>query len=209
MWWQKTIEKFRQLSWTERWLLVEAALWLTVVRLILHLVPFRRLAPHLGDVNQESPMAVAPQVSQTAVQVGWAVRAVARRTPWESACLAQASSAKFMLRRRHVQSTLYLGLARDDSQALQAHAWLRCGSEILTGKRGHQRYSVISTFAEAEELPNLVPETGEIPAAVDVEPLFLSLLRPSPEPEVKLELSQLDEPAWQKLVDLAYSQRVQ
>ena len=80
--------------------------------------------------------------------IGWAVRAMARRTPWESACLVRAVAAKRMLRRRGIPSTLYLGLARDESRELEAHAWLRCGSHLLAGQPGHERYAVVSTFAE-------------------------------------------------------------
>jgi hypothetical protein len=67
-------------------------------------------------------------------------------TPWNSNCLVQTIAAKLILQRRGVSSTLYLGVAPDTHEALQAHAWLRSGSIILTGAPGHRRYTVIATF---------------------------------------------------------------
>ncbi|MBT8342095.1 MAG: lasso peptide biosynthesis B2 protein, partial [Desulfatitalea sp.] len=81
-------------------------------------------------------------------QVRWAIRAASRYAPWRCLCLEQAMTAKALLHRKGLQSTLYLGLTRDDAGALQAHAWLRCGSVVLTGGRDMARYTVVSTFAE-------------------------------------------------------------
>ena len=87
-------------------------------------------------------------VDSRAYRIGWAVRTMSRRTPWNSNCLAQAIAAKRMLRRRGTACTLYLGLAKDAHDELAAHAWLRCGNRVLTGGRLSQRqYTVVSTFS--------------------------------------------------------------
>lgn len=43
----------------------------------------------------------------------------------------------------------YLGGAINKSipDKLSAHAWLRCGSSILTGADGHRQFTVVSTFS--------------------------------------------------------------
>jgi hypothetical protein len=56
-----------------------------------------------------------------------------------------------MLRRRGVPSTLYLGVMKDDTAGLSAHAWVRSGDVVLTGATGRERFTVISTFTEAVE----------------------------------------------------------
>jgi hypothetical protein len=38
-------------------------------------------------------------------------------------------------------------VAKDNPQSLAAHAWLRCGPAIITGRLGYQRFTVVSTFA--------------------------------------------------------------
>ncbi|MCB9006957.1 MAG: lasso peptide biosynthesis B2 protein [Ardenticatenaceae bacterium] len=208
MWLTRRLSKIRQLSWTERGLLLEAAVWLALSRLALLLVPFQRIAPRLGTLHHESASTALPTAEQTAEKVGWAVQAIARRTPWESACLAQAMSAKAMLRRRHLPSTLYLGLAKDASQSLQAHAWLRCGAMILTGEVGHERFTVISSFAE--EAPHNVPElTGaDSLEASEVQLTLLAALNPVPQAATADQLSQLNDAEWAALVQYAQQQHV-
>lgn len=140
------LTKARQLGWAQRGALLEAVIWLGLARSVLLVVPFRRIAPWLGTQEAQTEERVAPQQEALAQEVGWAVRAAARRTPWESACLAQAISAKAMLRRRGVASTLYLGLARGEAGELQAHAWLRCGTAVVTGG-DYGDYTVMASFA--------------------------------------------------------------
>lgn len=136
--------KFKRLSWRQRLLLAEAALTLTAARLAL-LLPFRWLAGTLGRKAGETPLELPQPQLEAARQVGWAVRAAAKRTPWKSACLAQALTACWMLKRRAIPATFYLGVSRKD-QGMTAHAWLRSGPVILTGAEGRQAYTVLSTF---------------------------------------------------------------
>jgi hypothetical protein len=63
-------------------------------------------------------------------------------------CLPQAMAAKWMLRRRRTPSTLYLGLRREEKTSLTAHAWLRAGDEIITGRAAIMEHQVIATFGE-------------------------------------------------------------
>ena len=202
MWSQNRLSKMRRLSWSDWGVLVEAAVLLAASRLSLLLVPFRKIAPRLGVLHGESSHDVSSANTQWAHRVGWAVRAVARRTPWESACLAQAISAKLMLQRRHIASTLYLGLAKGEAQKMEAHAWLRCGEEVITGKAGHERFSVISSFAEPE------PENAETVDADKVLTLLLAALHPHPTPETAVHLQNLTEAEWHQLIEFAQEQFV-
>lgn len=199
----KTLVKLLQLSWADRLLLLEATFWLAVARLTLLTVPFRRIAPLLGTLQQESAAAVPARTVRRANRIGWSVRTMARRTPWESACLTQAISAKAMLRRRHIHSTLYLGLAKNNSAAMQAHAWLRCGAAILTGEAGHEQFTILSSFAEAAQA-TAVPH----PTPTDTTDLLLAVLNPAPQADTAVRLRRLDEAAWTALVRAANQQRV-
>jgi hypothetical protein len=53
-----------------------------------------------------------------------------------------------MLERRNIESTVYLGTAKDENGKLIAHAWLRSGSFILTGSEEMSRFVVVSKFAK-------------------------------------------------------------
>jgi hypothetical protein len=82
-------------------------------------------------------------------QVRCAVSAVSQRLPWTSQCLVQALAARRMLQRRQIPSTLYFGMAKDAAGHLMAHAWLRSGSQLVTGAQGWQQFTVVATFAES------------------------------------------------------------
>lgn len=112
-----------------------------LARPVVLLVPFRRLQPYLRDKNTDTP----PDESLIA-DIGWAVRAASRRTPWQSTCLVQAITGKWMLRRRRLPGTIHFGVAKDGSEGLKAHAWLRSGKQILTGGAVREEYREISAF---------------------------------------------------------------
>jgi Transglutaminase-like superfamily len=120
---------------------------LGLVRLAILLIPFRRIAPYLGQQQHETPATDTPHLYPTLQDVVRAVAMMSRHTPWESTCLVQAIAGKLMLQQRSISSTLYLGVAKE-AEGLAAHAWLRSGSSILTGRAGRQRFTVISTFAK-------------------------------------------------------------
>jgi len=80
-------------------------------------------------------------------RVKWAVSTAQARAPWEYKCLVRAIAAKRMLAMRRVRSTLYLGVKRDDSVTLSAHAWVRVGDVVLFGRREHGQFTQVSTFA--------------------------------------------------------------
>lgn len=141
------IRKLLRISWRERLLLLEAVGWLALARLALLIVPFRRIAPRLGRTTGDT-LPDDPRSEQVGQQIARAVQVASRYTPWETKCLAQAMAGKAMLRLRRVPSTLYLGLAKDEAGQLEAHAWLRCGSRVLTGESARERFTVVAKFAE-------------------------------------------------------------
>lgn len=130
---------------------LEALLCLAWAKLLIHTVPFRRLAPRLGQTQTETPPAIAAAERARAVHVSWAVQAVARHVPLRFICLPQAIAAKWMLRRRGIATTLYLGVAPDRAkhEAITAHAWLRAGDKIVTGESEAARHRVLAFFADA------------------------------------------------------------
>lgn len=144
---RKKIAIFLQLSWRARWLLVEAFWRLGLMRAASFWLPFRFLAPYLGTLQQEGRRTVTPTQQAVIDQIGWAVRAMSGYTPWTSNCMAQALTGKWMLQRRGIPSTLYLGIHKVDER-LAAHAWLRAGEGIITGGSDLERYRQVAGFGE-------------------------------------------------------------
>ncbi len=141
--------KWRRRTGAERASLVEAFLLLGVARFTVLVLPFRWLAVSLGRHMSETGAQADFSDLRRARIVGQAVCSAARYTPWESVCLSQAVAAKWMLKRRHVAGTLYLGVAKDETnpERLAAHAWLRCGGTIITGREGYRRFTVVAVFS--------------------------------------------------------------
>jgi transglutaminase superfamily protein len=149
---RRILHRLRSLTWHEWGLLIEALVHLGIARAAVLSRPFNRIAPSLGEHMATADPAITEPQRAHAHQIGWIVRAVARRTPWDSNCLAQAIAAKRMLQRRGIPSTLYLGVTKgiEEPKQLEAHAWLQCGDIILTGRHGHERFKVISTFGDRD-----------------------------------------------------------
>lgn len=140
--------KFLRRSGREQLLCVEALAGLCWDLARLRVLPFRRIAAGLGRAQVESPHEIDADARRVAVDVSWAVQAVARHSPVRFVCLPQALTASRMLRRRGVPSTLYLGVAfeRSDRAALLAHAWLRAGDKFVTGEREALRHRSLACF---------------------------------------------------------------
>lgn len=145
-WWQK----WRQWPWRDRWLFIEAIAWLGLARAAVCAVPFKRIAPFLRMSTTLTSEASPHEWAEEARRVGWAIRAAASRTVWNSNCLAQAIAGKAMLRRRGIPTTLYLGAAKGDDafEPVAAHAWLRCATRIITGATGHERFTIVAIFGD-------------------------------------------------------------
>lgn len=131
-------------------MLAEAALALTVAEAAIRWAPLRWMGRGLGRHNVESPAANTPELTDRVRQIGWALRTAARHLSWNCRCLAQALAGRWMLKRRGIPSTVYLGVGRGRREWLDAHAWLRSGEVVLTGGAGRQRFKTIGVFGEDE-----------------------------------------------------------
>lgn len=136
--------------WADQWLVVQVYVLLGVTRLAINTLSFARLEPLLGQRLVESTREAPVEHLRQARKIAWAVRAVSPYTPWQSNCFPQALTAKILLRRRAIPSTLYLGAAfkQEKTAGLEGHAWLRCGPCYVTGGDGSQHFGAIAAFGE-------------------------------------------------------------
>ena len=145
------VRKFLQLDREHRGLFLQAWVRLGGVRFELSSKSFKELTAGLTLHRPPfDPPILSAEALEQAQRVGWAVRAASRFTPWQSTCLVQVLAAQQMLRERAIPGAFYIGAAPGEKGAgpvgLEAHAWLKCGEQFITGEAGHQRYTVVSTF---------------------------------------------------------------
>jgi len=147
------LQKFTALPTRHKLMLLQAWLMLGWYRAGTLLISFKRLTKTLQHHPLAMPPpALPPHLSEEAVAIGRLVAAAGRVTPWQSLCLTQVLVVQHLLAARDIPGQFYLGVRRgcertDDPTGLSAHAWLQCGDTIVNGKRGHEQFTVVSTFS--------------------------------------------------------------
>jgi hypothetical protein len=158
--WSRSRRRLRTLSrmsWSDRALAVESLAMLAAARLLVKATPHGRLVSRIGgsrirtaevSAATSSELSASSQSVGSGVgsRVGASVERVARFTWWRSMCLEKALAGKWMLRRRGIASTMYVGMARKGSDFI-AHAWLVGEGQTLTGA-GNVSYVPLAAFRE-------------------------------------------------------------
>jgi hypothetical protein len=144
----RQLVNFARRPLADKLLFAKAYIFLGICRLAINTLPFRRIAKFLGQHMLETPEEVSDECLDESRRITWAVKKASRFTLWKSNCLPQAMTAQHLLRRKGIGSTLYLGALLDEAKAMKAHAWLRCGPRIVTGREGHRQFGVVAKFAD-------------------------------------------------------------
>ncbi|MBO1512378.1 lasso peptide biosynthesis B2 protein [Metabacillus bambusae] len=138
---------FLLMDWKTKGLLLESFCYLGLGR-YLKSIPFSKVAPSLGQHMEETTFEPSVANKKILSNVSQAIHIMSQYTFWESQCLVKAIAAMKMLEKRQIESTLYLGTARDNSGELIAHAWLRSGPYYITGSEGMEKFTVVGKFAK-------------------------------------------------------------
>jgi hypothetical protein len=150
---RRRLRTLRRMSWGDRALAVESLAMLAAARVLVKTTPQNQLVSRFGGsrlAKSEVPALANSHQSAKAKsagsRVGASVEHVARLTWWRSMCLEKALAGKWMLRRRGIASTMYVGMARKGSEFI-AHAWLVGEGQTLTGA-GNITYAPLAAFRE-------------------------------------------------------------
>lgn len=124
--------KFLALSWSERWLLVQAVSTLPLLTFAIAMLGPRRCYRGLACITpmvDESAFSEASACLQ-ASRTGRLVRIASRRGPVRGSCLVQSMTVWWLLRRQRIPAELRIGV-RKRSGRLEAHAWTEHRGSIL------------------------------------------------------------------------------
>lgn len=142
--------RFFRLSASQKFLTLEAVLWLFASMLLVKLVPFRYWSRYLGAKDVATPPEDTHSDLALAREVALAVRRVNRVFRGRFTCLMEATAGKAILNRRGIPNTLALGArtvrSEDNDLSMEAHAWLKCDAVILLGGEAHDRFTVVAEF---------------------------------------------------------------
>lgn len=150
----KKAQTFFRLNFKTKLLYIEAFLHLGRAR-YLKSISFSKVAPTLGEQMKESSYELIAADKEILANVSRAINIMSRYTIWESQCLVKAMAAMKMLEKREIDSTLYLGTAKDENGGLIAHAWLRSGPFYITGAEVMDRFTVVSKFSKKNKVGSL------------------------------------------------------
>ena len=117
----------------------EAALMLTLARLVIFLFPPAHIFAWLKRPLRRVNRFAANEISW----VSWAIESRGQKS--KIACLPRALAAHLMLRRRGIPSEVCLGVTREAGQ-LAAHAWLKTDNETVMGGEEAHRFVQLARF---------------------------------------------------------------
>lgn len=137
------LSKFFRLAAADQGFLLKVMLLLWAVRLMLWLLPFRKMRELLTIFSGASSPNAAEQVPLE--RVAWAVIRASRYVP-AATCLTQALVAKILLTRLGYRAIVHIGVARSKAGEFQAHAWVESRGKIVIGGSGRslQRYTPLA-----------------------------------------------------------------
>jgi hypothetical protein len=138
--WKHKLSKYQALSSAEKWTLLHAMVWLALARLMLLILPFKKLAERLP--GEQGSAGEGPD-AELLERIGFAVRTAAANVPWRSDCFPQSIAGWMLLRHHGYGSTIHLGVERSGADDLIGHAWLTCGETVVTGGEDLGRYTEI------------------------------------------------------------------
>jgi hypothetical protein len=117
------------LSTKEKKLFLEAVFFLFLSKALL-ILPFR-----ICMKTMKSPELFKAFADVTVLEaIKTAVYRANMLACWHNICLVKSMAARFMLQRRKIDSTFYLGLRKNKSEKMAAHAWVTSGGFQVTPK---------------------------------------------------------------------------
>jgi hypothetical protein len=132
--WLRRIYSFLRYN-PNKFLYLQTLILSAINRMRVLIIPIKRLQRSMGVYNQESAKEESEERYRRASLVAYVVNRVCDRTPWKSRCLVKALTAQYLLKKKNIPSTLYLGVGKD-GERMTAHAWLRTGRYYITGGSG-------------------------------------------------------------------------
>lgn len=133
----------------EKKLFVLAFIYSFLVRFFMLKVKYKFYEKYMGQRGVETTYQFPEDKKDIILTVRKIVLAISKHTAWESKCMVQALTCKWLLNRYNIDSTLYYGIQKSSEvvTGLKAHAWLRVGDTIATGAQGHKKFKIVNFYS--------------------------------------------------------------
>ena len=74
------------------------------------------------------------------------VKRVSKYSFWRTKCFEEAYTAKLLMKKQNIKSTIFFGVKKDEQGSLNAHSWLKIGNNCIIGCNGIDKYTVTQFF---------------------------------------------------------------
>ncbi len=134
--------RLARLPWSDRWILLQAFIWLPLAGASLRVCGFAALQALVSRIPAgRVKRARAGRQLERARTVARLVRAAGERGFYRPTCLPHSLVLWSLLRRDGTEATLHAGVRRT-AQRVEAHAWVACDGVALNDDEDvHERFA--------------------------------------------------------------------
>lgn len=143
----KLFRKYYSIDKTERKILNRTFFWLIYAFILVRLIPLRWFSHRLGEFNKETEVEIKEDQNDLIIRLRKNIRRLKKQIPWKVKCFEEAITAKKVLEKYNVKTTIYLGITKDSEEKLIAHAWLKSGDVFITGEKGHEHFAITGFYS--------------------------------------------------------------
>ncbi|MBF0407427.1 MAG: lasso peptide biosynthesis B2 protein [Candidatus Riflebacteria bacterium] len=137
---------FLMLPLREKLWVPEILVFLAAARFMILFLPFRFAGKFLGEKNGQLIPYCKGKTPSRLVEIGKMIEKVVKISPVGGVCLDKAVVARMMLGWRRYPMITYFG-ADSHCRQTKGHAWVQCGSDIITGETGKEKFTVVASFS--------------------------------------------------------------
>ena len=141
---------FLQQPFKTKVLLLKILFLLPATQLCVTILPLNKLITifRLKQSTQKPQGIFDPTEREYIALIYWAVSSIQRNVPFmhRAQCLAQALTARYFLRKKHLPCTLLIGANIKNKGQLEAHAWLTHGNSTLNFGSNNEIFTELTRF---------------------------------------------------------------
>ena len=135
------IYKFLRLPFSEKRLILVAIYYLLFYSFLIYLIPFRLWVDRIGKKKETMDQNLLKDNEKVYVKkVKLSIFRANKILLELGKCFAISLALKTMLSKKRIDTTLFLGVRKANSESLVAHAWLKVGDLTLYGGSKSQHF---------------------------------------------------------------------
>ena len=120
------LRKYYQLERKERALFRETLFKMYCSKFLLLIFSFKKVASFFKNKGNEAEIS-----EQEVLEIKKAIFRANKLVWWKHTCLVNTLTSRWILNKRKISSTAFLGVKKNDKQQLIAHAWLKAGEHEI------------------------------------------------------------------------------